>query len=190
MIHDQCELLEREITAERDLLQAHTGTCEDHSHKRASLLLAVVGNQGHKPVGVCTRKIRMSPNASALASPDAKCLFDAKGRPDEHEEVESRKIHHLMLSNTLPGVEYSCSGPEITPITISHGAINIGMSFCGTLCAGDSRFLARPKCASSSYFSSFPTEWCNEFLCTIYEERKRILSDPDQSPNDRPGNEG
>ena len=47
------------------------------------------------------------------------------------------------------------------------------------------KILVRAKCTSSPSFSSFPMEWCNEFLCTIYEEFKRILSDPDQSANDQ-----
>ena len=37
----------------------------------------------------------------------------------------------------------------------------------------------------SPSFSSFPIEWCNEFLGTIYGGCKRISSDPGQAQNDQ-----
>ena len=115
--------------------------------------LAVIGNQSHTLFRACTRKIRMSPDASALywrvpRSPTPSACH-------QHEEVESRKVHHLMLSNTLPGVGYSCSEPEITPITISHGAINIGMSFCA-LCSGKLRFLSELSVPVRLLSAAFP----------------------------------
>ena len=58
------------------------------------------------------------------------------------------------------------------------------MSFCA-LCSRKLRFSSRVKCTSSPSFSSFPIEWCNEFLCTLYEECKRILSDPGQAQKDQ-----
>ena len=115
VIHGQSELLERESAAERDLLQAQERVKAIRTMRRR--VLAMIGNQGGTPVGTPARKIRMSPNASALASPvltAAKGLPDAKGPPGEHEEVTSPKMRASMLSNTLPGIGYSCSEPEIT----------------------------------------------------------------------------
>ena len=111
IIQAQCELLERESTAERNLLQAQERVKAIRTMRER--VLAMTGNQSHTSIGLRPRKIRMTPNASTLASP---VLIQAKGLPDESEEVEKPKIHRTMPSNTRHGSGCSYSEPEITPL--------------------------------------------------------------------------
>lgn len=112
MIQVQCELLEREITAERNLLQAQEQLKAIRTMRRR--VLAMVGNQGHTPIGLCPPEVHMTPNASTPASPVL--TINVTDLPDEHKETKDSRNHRPISLNTPPRLGYPCSEPDITPL--------------------------------------------------------------------------
>lgn len=111
IIQVQCELLERESTAERNLLQAQERLKAIRTMRKR--VFAKIGNQSHTPIGICSPKIRMTPNASTLPSP---VLTEAKDLPDEPDEAERPKIDRPIPSDIPLGFGDSCSEPQIAPL--------------------------------------------------------------------------